>query len=147
MNQSAGTPSDPPAAVPVVRAARGKDIALRVLQVILALFFVIASAVPKLIAHSSAADSFEEIGFGTWFMYAIGILELCGGVALVIPLLSGLSAVALIALMVGAFITQLTVFDGEYAVTPLLLIIPLAIIAWGRRGTLPQLAARLRGGS
>jgi uncharacterized membrane protein YphA (DoxX/SURF4 family) len=144
MSQSAGTPSDP-AAVPVVRAARTKDISLRALQVILALFFVVASAAPKLIAHSSATQSFEDIGFGMWFMYVVGILELCGGVALVIPLLSGISALALIGLMIGAFITQLTVFDGEYAATPLLLMAPLALIAWGRRETLPRLAARLRG--
>jgi uncharacterized membrane protein YphA (DoxX/SURF4 family) len=145
MSQSAGTQSDAAATAPAVRTARRKEIALRVLQVILALMFAIPSAVPKLIAHSSAVESFDEIGFGTWFMYAIGALELLGAIALVTPWLSGLSAIALIGLMIGAFVTQLTVFDGQYAITPLLLIVPLAIIAWGRRGTVTELAARLRG--
>lgn len=35
--------------------------------------------------------------------------------------------------MVGAFITQITAFDGEHAATPLILIVPLALIAWVRR--------------
>lgn len=154
MNQSSdmpsgtsGTPaSEPaPAADRAERRARGKHLALLVLQVILGLFFVIASAVPKLIAHSSAVESFEQIGFGMWFMYAIGLLELAGGIALVTPWLSGLAAVSFIALMTGAFIIQLAVFDGQYAATPLLMMIPLAVIAWGRRDTLTALPGLLRG--
>ncbi|SCK05709.1 DoxX-like family protein [Streptomyces sp. WMMB 714] len=145
MNQSAGTPSEPRGAVPAVRAARGRELALRSLQALLALFYVFASALPKLIAHASATEGFEQIGFGMWFMYAIGVLELAGGIALVVPRLSGLSALALIALMAGAFITQVTVFDGRNAYTPLLLMVPLGVIAWVRRGTVTALAARLRG--
>jgi uncharacterized membrane protein YphA (DoxX/SURF4 family) len=146
MSQSAGTPSGSPASAPspAARRERRKHIALLVLQVILGLFFVIASAVPKLIAESSAVEAFDEIGFGMWFMYLIGLLELAGGIALVTPWLSGLSALSFIALMIGAFITTITVFDGEYAATPLLMIIPLAIIAWGRRDTLAALPGLLR---
>ncbi|SCK57032.1 DoxX family protein [Streptomyces sp. WMMB 322] len=150
MNQSPGTPSGSPESVPAsaqapaVRHDRVKHISLLVLQVILGLFFVIASAVPKLIAHSSAVGPFEDIGFGLWFMYLVGALELAGGIALATPWLSGLSAISLIGLMIGAFITQLTVFDGEYAATPLLLILPLALIAWGRRDTLTALPGLVR---
>lgn len=141
MDQSAHTPAEPPAPASsrAVRHGRGKHIALLVLQVILGLFFVIASALPKLTADASAVEGFEQIGFGLWFMYAIGLLELAGGIALATPWLSGLSALSLIALMIGAFITQLTVFDGQYAATPLLMILPLALIAWGRRDTLAAL--------
>ncbi|MFC4494782.1 DoxX family protein [Streptomyces ovatisporus] len=145
MNQTAGTPSGPRGAVPAERAARGKELSLRALQALLALFFVFASALPKLIAHSSAVEGFEEIGFGMWFMYAIGVLELAGGIALATPWLSGLSALALIALMVGAFITQVTLFEGRNAYTPVLLMIVLGVVAWARRGTVTALAARLRG--
>ncbi|WP_314177705.1 DoxX family protein [Streptomyces winkii] len=146
MNQSAATPSGSPApgSARAVRRERGKHIALLVLQVIIGLFFVLASAVPKLIAHSSAVESFDEIGAGLWLMYVVGVLELAGGIALATPWLSGLSAVCLIGLMIGAFITQMTVFDGEYAATPLLMIVPLALIAWGRRDTLLALPGLLR---
>ncbi|MET7485648.1 DoxX family protein [Streptomyces sp. NPDC005538] len=116
--------------------ARGRRarIALRALQVLLALFYGIASALPKLIAHPSAVESFDKIGWGSGAMYTIGALELAGGVALLVPLLQSVAATALSALMVGAFIVQMTAFHGQNAATPLILIIPLGLIAWARRG-------------
>ena len=101
---------------------------------LIALFYAIASALPKLIAHPSAAEAFDRIGWGSAGMYTIGALELAGAVALLIPVLQSMAAVALSGLMVGAFVVQLTVFDGENAATPLILIVPLALIAWARRG-------------
>ncbi|MFF9778239.1 DoxX family protein [Streptomyces sp. NPDC013978] len=123
---------------PVVRTeatARGKGarISLCALQIVLALFYGLASALPKLIAHPSAVESFDTLGWGSAGMYTIGVLELAGAVGLLIPVLAPVAAVSLGALMVGAFITQLTAFDGEYAATPLILIVPLALIAWVRR--------------
>lgn len=121
--------------------ARGRKarIALRGLQVLLALFMGVASAVPKLIAHSSAVESFDEIGWGSAGMYIIGVLELAGAIALLIPVLQSLAAMAFIALMVGAFVVQVAVFDGQYAATPLILIVPFALIAWARRDSNAEL--------
>ncbi|MEU3982768.1 DoxX family protein [Streptomyces sp. NPDC026672] len=115
--------------------ARGRRarIALRGLQIVLALFYAGASALPKLIAHPSAVESFDRMGWGSAGMYTIGALELAGAVALLVPRLQSVAAVALSALMVGAFIVQLTAFDGQNAATPLILIVPLALIAWARR--------------
>ncbi|MEU5391539.1 DoxX family protein [Streptomyces tibetensis] len=115
--------------------ARGRRarIALRALQVLLALFYAIASALPKLIGHESAAESFERLGWGSAGMYTIGALELAGAIALLIPVLQSVAAMALSALMVGAFIVQTTVFDGQYAATPVILLVPLTLIAWARR--------------
>jgi uncharacterized membrane protein len=121
-------------------------IALRTVQVLLALFYAIASALPKLIAHPSAVESFDKIGWGSAGMYIIGALELAGGIALLVPLLQSVAALALSALMVGAFIVQLTVFDGQYAATPLILIVPLALIAWARRGHNADLLRLVRHG-
>ncbi|MYX27408.1 DoxX family protein [Streptomyces sp. SID8381] len=106
---------------------------LRVVQVALALFYGLASALPKLIAHPSAVESFDRMGWSSAGMYTIGALELAGAVALLIPVLQSVAALALGALMVGAFVVQLTAFDGENAATPLVLIVPLALIAWTRR--------------
>lgn len=114
--------------------ARRARIALRALQVFLALFYVIASALPKLIAHPTAVEGFDKMGWGSAGMYAIGVLELAGGIALLIPVLQSVAAVALSGLMVGAFVVSLTALDGENAATPLILIVPLALIAWARRG-------------
>lgn len=114
--------------------ARWGRTALRSVQVLLALFYGIASALPKLIAHPSAVEAFDRIGWGSGAMYTIGALELAGATALLIPVLQSVAATALGALMVGAFIVQLTAFDGQNAATPLILIVPLALIAWARRG-------------
>ncbi|MDT0610778.1 DoxX family protein [Streptomyces lancefieldiae] len=124
---------------------RGARIALRTVQVVLALFFAVASALPKLIAHSSASDTFAEMGWGDAGMYAIGVLELAGAVALLIPVLQSAAATALSALMAGAFVIQLTYFDGENAVTPLILMVPLLLIARARRRHNEELLRRVRG--
>ncbi|MFD9979860.1 DoxX family protein [Streptomyces massasporeus] len=137
-----------PAGVVVAESAtaRGRRarIALRALQVLLALFYAVASALPKLIGHESAAESFERLGWGSAGMYTIGALELAGAIALLIPVLQSVAAMALSALMVGAFVVQIAVFDGQYAATPLILIVPLALIAWARRGHNADLLRLLR---
>lgn len=124
--------------------SRRTDITVRTLQIVLALFMAIPSAGPKLVGHSSAAESFDAIGFGDWFMYLTGALELAGAVALVIPILSGVSAIALIGLMIGAFITQMTVFDGENALTPVIFLALFAVVAWVRRQKTVELVALVR---
>lgn len=123
------------------RLSRRADISVRVVQILLALAFAIPSAGPKLVGHWSAAESFDAIGWGDWLMYTVGALELAGAVALVIPILAGAAATALIGLMIGACITQLTVFDGQYALTPVLFAVPLAVIAWTRRDRTAELLA------
>ncbi|MFF3843815.1 DoxX family protein [Streptomyces sp. NPDC002328] len=126
---------------------RGARVVLRGLQVLIALFFGIASALPKLIAHPSAAESFDKMGWGSAGMYAIGVLELAGAVALLVPVLQSVAAVALGALMVGAFVVQVTVFDGQNAATPLILLAPLTLIAWARRGCVADLLRLVRRGA
>lgn len=124
--------------------SRRPHLAVLTLQIVLALFMGIASAAPKLIGHSSAAESFDKIGFGDWFMYLTGGLELAGAIALVIPILSGLSALAFMGLMIGAFITQVTVFGGQYAITPVILFVVFGGIAWVRRNHTAELVALVR---
>jgi hypothetical protein len=120
------------------------ELALRVLQVLLALFFGVASALPKLIAHPSAADAFDRIGLGDWFMYVVGSLELAGAVALLIPLLCGLAGLAYIGLMIGAFVTQVVVFHGENAATPLIIMVLAGIVSWARRRNTARLVGLVR---
>ncbi|MFI6010528.1 DoxX family protein [Streptomyces sp. NPDC051243] len=128
-------------ATPRGRRAR---IALRGLQILLALFYAIASALPKLIGHPTAAEGFDELGWGSAGMYTIGALELAGAVALLIPVLQSVAAMALSALMVGAFVVTITAFEGENAATPLILIVPLALIAWARRSSNADLLRLVR---
>ncbi|MET9654374.1 MULTISPECIES: DoxX family protein [unclassified Streptomyces] len=126
------------------RPGRRADVTVRVLQIVLALFFAVPSAGPKLVGHWSAAESFDRIGWGDWLMYTVGALELAGAIALLVPILSSAAATALTGLMIGAFVTQLTVFDGENALTPLILAVPLVAIALTRRRHNEELLALVR---
>ncbi|MET8225267.1 DoxX family protein [Streptomyces sp. NPDC005301] len=139
----ASTTSVTPTAGRTARSRRAQ-ISLTVLQTVLGLFFVLASALPKLIAHPSAAEGFDKLGWGSTGMYIIGALELAGGIALLIPLLSSVAAVSLSALMVGAFIVNVTAIHGPYPATPLILMLPLALIAWARRGNNAELVRVVR---
>ncbi|PBC64358.1 hypothetical protein BKI49_08405 [Streptomyces sp. Tue6028] len=124
--------------------SRGARVSLTALQIVLGLFYAIASALPKLIAHPSAAETFDKLGWGHTGMYIIGALELAGGIALLIPLLDSVAAMALSALMVGAFIANITAIHGPYAATPLILVLPLALIAWARRSHTTELLRLVR---
>lgn len=119
-----------------IRSRRGLNISLWVLRVLLAAFFVIASAVPKLIGESTAVRIFDDIGIGQWFRYLVGVLEIAGGIGLVIPRLTRFAALGLGLLMIGAFITQAFIIDGGLvAITPLVLLALLGVIAWGQSRT------------
>ncbi|MFD8597315.1 DoxX family protein [Kitasatospora sp. NPDC059646] len=125
--------------------APGRAVARTVLalRILLALFFGLASALPKLLALPAAAAVFDAIGAGDWFMYATGLVELAGAVGLLLRRLAGPAATALIVFLLCAFVTQLTALHGENAGTPFLFMVPLAVVARHRRaGT----AAFLRSG-
>ena len=85
---------------------------------------------------------FEAIGLGQWFRYLTGTLEVAGAFLLLIPRTSGLGALMLAGVMVGAVVTH--VFNGRRS--PLMAIILLVVtgVAWGRRQRTMHLLAGLR---
>ncbi|MFE2020747.1 DoxX family protein [Streptomyces sp. NPDC059499] len=138
---AAASPAAPATASP--RRSRA-SVVLTAARIVLALFFGL-SAVPKLIAHESAVESFDRMGWSSGAMYTIGGLELVGAVALLIPLLSGVAAMAFAGLLAGAAIVQLTLLDPPNAVMPALLIAVVVLIARDRRERTAELVALLRG--
>ncbi|MEU5875124.1 DoxX family protein [Glycomyces sp. NPDC047369] len=114
------------------RPGKALHVTLWVLQVLLGVFMIAASGAPKLFGAESAAEGFDLIGWGDWFMYAIGALEVAGGVGLLIPRVSGLAAIGLSLLMVGAAVFNATILDFP-VYTPIILLVLFASIAWFRR--------------
>ncbi|MFJ5229504.1 DoxX family protein [Kitasatospora sp. NPDC088391] len=114
------------------------------LRVLLALFFALASALPKLLALPAATTVFDAIGVGHWFMYLTGLVELAGAVGLLVRRLAGPAATGLIVFLLFAFVTQLTAMHGENAGTPFLFMVPLAVVAWHRRAETAALLRRTR---
>ena len=52
---------------------------------------------------------FNQIGFGQWFRYFTGIIEMVGGVLFLLPFTTTAGAAILAATMVGAMLTQAVV--------------------------------------
>ena len=118
---------------PVPTRRRIGNIALWVLQALLAALFV-WSGVAKLFAITGTVEGFDKIGWGQWFRYFIGALEFAGGLGLLIPRLISLAALGLAVIMVGAVYMHFTALPpAANAVTPAVLVIVLAFIAWRRR--------------
>lgn len=122
------------------------EVALWALQLYLAYFMVTVGALPALTADSGAKGTFQDIGFGLWFMYLTGTLELLGAIGLLTPWFSGLAALGLMFVMSGAALTHLTLYDGKGVETPAMILIPLALVVVGRWSTVKKLGTWLTGG-
>jgi uncharacterized membrane protein YphA (DoxX/SURF4 family) len=122
--------------------SRVTTVVLWVLQVALAVQFAMAG-VSKLLGDQVMVDMFGTIGAGQWLRYLVGAAEVAGAVGLLVPVLSGLAALGLAALMVGAVATNVFVLDAD-ATMPALFLVVAAVIAWGRWASVTELAGRLR---
>ena len=102
-----------------------------VLQISLGLTYLVAG-ISKLMGNAAMLALFQAVGFGQWFRYAVGATETTGGVLLFTPSWSGVAAVALAPLMVGAIATGFLV-HGESPVPATVCLIGLLVLAWLRR--------------
>jgi putative oxidoreductase len=84
---------------------RAVNIALWGLQALLTLMFAV-SGFAKLGGNAAMVEMFATIGIGQWFRYLVGALEIAGAVGVLVPRLSGLAALGLVCLMVGATLTN-----------------------------------------
>jgi len=75
---------------------------------------------------------FARIGWGDWFRYLTGVLEVLGGVLLMTPIASTAGAVLLVSCMVGAILAHIfKLRDPFSSIINILLII--AIVVAGRK--------------
>ena len=109
---------------------RALNITLWVLQVMLALIFVMAG-LAKVFGDQAMVEMFATIGIGQWFRHLVGALEIAGAVGVLIPRLSGPAELGLGCLMVGAALTNLFVL-GASPLLPIALLVVSALVAWGR---------------
>jgi uncharacterized membrane protein YphA (DoxX/SURF4 family) len=123
-------------------AARPVNVALWVLQAVLAFQFA-GGGLAKLAGSPALVELFADIGAGQWLRYVVGALEVAGAVGLLVPRLSGLAALGLAALMVGATVTNLFII-GERPWLPVGLLLLAAVVAWGRRSRTRALVTSVR---
>lgn len=107
------------------------NVGLWVLQIAAAGMFLMAGF-SKLSGNEQMIGLFEAIGVGQWFRYLTGALEVAGGFLLLIPRTSGLAALMLVGVMLGAVVTHLFIVGGSPLMAIILLVVT-GVIAWGRR--------------
>jgi putative oxidoreductase len=117
----------------VVSGSTGRviNVALWILQIAAAAMFLMVGF-SKLSGNPLMVQLFGAIGLGQWFRYLTGAFEVIGAVLLLIPRLSGLGALLLVCVMLGAVATHLFVIGGSPLMAMILLLVT-GIIAWGRR--------------
>jgi uncharacterized membrane protein YphA (DoxX/SURF4 family) len=89
-----------------VATRRPLDILLGCAQAFLALVFFGASWA-KLMGKPEMVALFSAVGFGQWFRYITGILELTGAVLIMVPTTRRIGAALLATIMLGALTAHL----------------------------------------
>lgn len=117
-------------------------IILWVLQIVLAIQFILSGFL-KLGGSPAMVSMFTEIGAGQWLRYLVGVIEVAGAIGLLIPRLSGLAALALLCLLVGATATNIFIL-GSSPVLPLVFLLICALIAWARWSQIKAFLSHLK---
>ena len=116
------------------------NVGLWILQIGAAGMFLMAGSF-KLSGDPRMVGLFDAIGFGQWFRYVTGSLEILGAVLLLVPRLSGLGALLLVGVMLGAVTTHF--FIGGSPLGAIILLIVTSVVAWGRRQRTMNLLAKI----
>jgi uncharacterized membrane protein YphA (DoxX/SURF4 family) len=106
------------------------------LRILLALAFGAAGAA-KLAGAPQMVQVFDAIGFGQWFRYVTGVVEIGGALLLLVPATGFLGGVLLAVTMVFGVATHLVLIGGNPAPAMVLALLS-AFVAWRLR---PQLVA------
>lgn len=115
-------------------AARVAWILLWTLQVLLGVLLAVGFGLPKLYGEPFQVQLFTDLGFGQWLRYAVGVLEVAGGIGLLVPRLAGLAAAGLAVVLVGATLTWIIPLGPPVmAVLPGTLLALMLIVVIARR--------------
>ena len=107
-------------------------------RILLALAFG-AAGFSKLAGVPQMVQVFEAIGFGQWFRYVTGVVEVGGALLLLVPATGFFGGLLLAVTMVFAVATHLVLIGGNPAPAIVLTLLS-AFVAWRLR-PVPRLAA------
>ncbi|MET9626840.1 DoxX family protein [Lentzea sp. NPDC006480] len=123
-------------------AAKIGNIVVWILQIVLAVQFVLNGYA---LFTDQFVAKFDDIGFGQWFRYFTGVLEIAAAIGLVIPRICGIAALALAGIMGGALLTELFLVDKGGPVLPLVFMLWALVIAVYRREQIFGLVSAVTG--
>jgi putative oxidoreductase len=121
--------------------SRGKTITLWTVQILLRAMFIAAGGA-KLASVPAMVELFDHIGFGQWFRYVTGIVEVTGGILLLMPRTAPFGAMLMIPTMACAVCTHLLLIGGNPLPATVLVILS-AVILWLRRQQVSGLFGRV----
>jgi uncharacterized membrane protein YphA (DoxX/SURF4 family) len=109
-----------------------------ILAAFLAIVFTLAGGA-KLRGVPGMVQEFDQIGFGQWFRYLTGILEVSGAIGLLVPKYRFWAALQIAFVMMGATGANVVILHlpALAGLTAVLLALALAL-AWLRRPTGPR---------
>lgn len=111
--------------------SRAVNISLWIVQIIAAAIFF-GAGVQKLADNPAMIHTFEVIGWGQWFRYFTGVIEIVAAGCLLTQRYSGVGAVLLVPTMIGAILAHLFLIGGS-PMLPIILVTFMAIVAIGRK--------------
>lgn len=114
-----------------VRRGRSGVVALWVVQIALAVMFLLAGG-SKLLGAPAMVALFNTIGIGQWFRYVTGFIEVGSAIALLVPSIAVYGALALVPTMIGAVAAELFIV-GDSPVPPAVLLLAAVGVVWARR--------------
>jgi len=112
-------------------SGKGRLITLWTLSGLVALAFVFVGG-GKLAGTAAMVELFDKVGLGQWFRYLTGLLEVTGGIGLLIPRYAFYAAILLVCVMSGAIFTHVAIVGGSPAPAATLFVLS-GIIAWLRK--------------
>lgn len=112
--------------------SKGKNIASWIIQVVVALLFIMM-AFPKLMSDPETVANFARWGLPAKMYLVIGMFELLGAIGLLIPKTSALAAIGLILIMIGALFTHLTHGEMLMSLMPIMVMALLGFVVFVRK--------------
>ena len=119
------------------RTRRARDVVLWIAVILLAVIFLSEGAA-KFPERRMWVRVFDQIGFGQWFRYFTGVVEIAGALLLLVPATRVWGAVLLACTMCGALLTHALVMGisgATVGVVALLLVLIAIGVASRRRAT------------
>jgi len=105
--------------------------AVNVVSALLALIFMLAG-IAGLIRADIVVERFQTWGYPVSLIPVIGLIEVIGAFALLVPSVASLGAIGLALVMVGAIVTHVAFGSPAFAIVPLGLLLALVWVAYRR---------------
>ncbi|EJL93210.1 DoxX family protein [Pantoea sp. GM01] len=97
------------------------------LQILVGLAFI-AAAAAKIFSAPPMVEVFDRIGFGQWFRYVVAVIELTGGILLILPRRALFGALILSITMLGALLTHALIIGGQWQPAAGLFVLSLLLV-------------------